>query len=77
MHKIEILGTGCPKCEKLADNAREAVSQLEGEYVVEKVTSITDIVARGVLSTPALAVDGQVVVSGRLASADEIRQLLR
>lgn len=76
MKKIEILGTGCPKCEQLADNARLAADRLGGEFVIEKITAIDQIVGRGVISTPALAVDGKIVVSGRLASPEEIEQML-
>ncbi len=76
MKKIEILGTGCPRCQKLADNATRAAEQLGVEFTVEKVTKIDEIVAHGVLSTPALVIDGKIVVSGRVATPEEIVGLL-
>jgi small redox-active disulfide protein 2 len=76
MVKIQILGTGCPKCKKLAENAEAAAKALGVEYQIEKVTDINAIMQMGVMMTPALAVDGQVKVSGKVPSADEIKQLL-
>ncbi len=74
--KIQILGTGCPKCKKLAENAEAAVKAAGVEAEVEKVTQINDIMAMGVMMTPALAIDGQVKVTGKVPSADEIQALL-
>lgn len=76
MRKIEILGTGCAKCLTLAKNAEEAVRQTGVPAEVVKVTNILDITARGVLMTPALAVDGEVKSSGKVLSADEIAKLI-
>ena len=76
MKKIQILGVGCPKCNKLAENARAAVQELDAECVIEKVTQINDIMAFGVMMTPALAIDGEVTVVGKVASVDEIKQML-
>ena len=76
MKKIQVLGTGCPKCRQLAENAKEAAEALGIEYVLEKVTDLNEIMKFGVMLTPALAVDGEVKVSGKLASVDEIRKLL-
>ena len=76
MKKIQILGTGCPKCKKLAENAKEAISNLDGEFEVVKVTDINEIMKFGVMMTPALAVDGQVKVTGKVPSPNEIRTLL-
>ncbi len=73
MKKIHILGPGCPKCGKLAENARAAIEQLELDFEIEKVT---DIMKFGVMITPALAVDGEVKAAGKVPSADEIRQIL-
>jgi len=73
---IEILGPGCPKCERLAAAAREAVDGLAVEAEVVKVKDITQIAARGVLLTPALAVDGEVKSSGRVLTPAQIRALL-
>lgn len=76
MKKIHVLGTGCPKCKQLTQNAEEAVKELGADYEVEKVTDITKIVEFGVMSTPSLVVDGKVVVVGKVASVEEIKKLL-
>ena len=64
MKKIQILGVGCPKCNKLAENAKAAVQELSVECEIEKVTQINDIMAFGVMMTPAIAIDGEVKVVG-------------
>jgi small redox-active disulfide protein 2 len=74
--KVQILGTGCPKCKKLAERVDEVVAALELDCEVEKVTDIREIMAMGVMITPALAVDGDVKSSGRVPSTDEIRDIL-
>jgi small redox-active disulfide protein 2 len=76
MKKIQILGTGCPKCKKLAENAEAAVKELGVEYDIEKVTKINEIMKFGVMLTPALAVDGKVKVVGKVPSPDEIKGML-
>ena len=76
MKKIQILGTGCPKCKKLAENAEEAAKDLGIEYEVEKVTNINEIMGFGVMVTPALVVDGDVKVVGKVSSVDEIKKML-
>lgn len=76
MKQVKILGTGCAKCNQLAD-AVKAVIAAEGiDASVEKVEDIQQIVGYGVMSTPGLVVDGKVVCSGRVPSADEIRGML-
>ena len=74
--KIEILGTGCPKCKQLAANAEAAVKELCITAEIAKVTDIDKITKCGVMMTPALAVDGIVVSSGRLLSSKEIKKML-
>lgn len=74
MKKLQILGTGCPKCKKLAELTEQAAKELGLEYELVKVTTINDIMDFGVMTTPALAVDGAVKVSGKLPSLDEIKQ---
>ncbi|NLV31343.1 MAG: thioredoxin family protein [Acidobacteria bacterium] len=74
--KIQILGTGCPKCRKLAENAEEAARQLGVEHEIEKVTEIDKIMAFGVMMTPALAIDGEVKAVGKIPSVEEIRKML-
>jgi small redox-active disulfide protein 2 len=76
MKKIQILGTGCPKCHKMAENAEAAIQDLGGEFEIEKVTKINEIMKFGVMMTPALAIDGQVKVVGKVPSPDEIKKLL-
>ena len=76
MKKIQILGTGCPKCRKLAENAAEAVKLSGLECEVEKVTDINEMMKMGVMMTPALAIDGQIKVVGKVLSPDEIKNLL-
>lgn len=76
MRKIQILGTGCPKCKKLAENVREAMQGKEGEFEIEKVTEINEIMKYGVMMTPALAIDGQVKVTGKVPSPDEIKKMI-
>jgi small redox-active disulfide protein 2 len=73
---IEILGTGCAKCNALEQSAREAVANLGLDAEVAKVARMEDIVARGVLMTPAIAIDGEVKSSGRVLSASEVEKLL-
>ena len=76
MKKIQILGTGCPKCRKLAGNAETAAMELELEFEIEKITDINDIMSFGVMMTPALAVDGQVRVVGKVPSAEELKAII-
>lgn len=76
MKKIQILGTGCPKCKTLAENAEAAAKELEIEYQVEKVTEINEIMKFGVMVTPALAIDGQVRLTGKVADVDAIKRML-
>lgn len=74
--KIEILGTGCPKCKTLAANAEKAAKNLGIEYEVCKVTQLADIMKRGVMMTPALAIDGEVKSAGKVLSEADITTLL-
>ncbi len=76
MKDIKVLGPGCPKCRKLAQNTNDAVAQLGLSASVEKVTDITEIVGYGVMVTPALVVDGVVKSSGKALSVDEVKALL-
>ncbi len=76
MKKVQILGTGCPKCKKLAENAQAAVKAAGIECEIIKVTDINEIMQFGVMLTPALAIDGQVKVVGKVPSPDEIKKML-
>jgi len=75
MKKIQILGTGCPKCKKLAENAEAAAQELGIEFEIEKLTDINEIMKFGVMMTPALAVDGEVKAVGKVLSTGEIKEL--
>lgn len=77
MKEFLILGPGCINCRKLAENTEAAAKELGIQYELFKVSDITAIMGFGVIRTPALAVDGKVVVQGRVASTDEIKALLR
>jgi small redox-active disulfide protein 2 len=77
MKKIQILGTGCPKCKKLAENAEAAAKELGIEYGIEKVTQINEIMKMGVMTTPALVVDGKVKVSGKIPSVENLKEILK
>jgi small redox-active disulfide protein 2 len=74
---IEVFGPGCKRCVTLADNAKLALAQVPGEHAVVKVTDYAAMAARGVLSTPALAVDGQLKLQGKVATPEEIATLLQ
>lgn len=73
---IAILGTGCPKCHKLADETKKAVADLGLDCEVRKVTEVADIMKYGVMMTPALVVDGEVKVVGKVPSVKEIKEML-
>jgi len=76
MKKIQILGTGCPKCRKFAENAEMAVKNLGIEYEIEKVTDLNDIMKFGVMMTPALAVDGEVKIVGKVPTPEDIEKII-
>jgi len=73
---IQILGSGCPKCAELEGNARKAAAELTLEATIEKVTDTESIMAMGVMITPALAVDGEIKSTGKVLSAEQIREIL-
>ena len=74
--KIEILGTGCAKCKSLEASTRQAVERLGIEAEITKVDNMDDIVARGVMMTPAIAIDGEVKSSGRVLSPADVEKFL-
>jgi small redox-active disulfide protein 2 len=76
MNKIQVLGPGCPKCKKLVEVAGEAVQKLGLECTVEKVTDIREIMTFGVMMTPALVVDGKVVLTGRVPTVAEAQSAI-
>ena len=76
MKKLQILGTGCPKCQKLTEHAEKAAQALGIEYELEKVTEIDQIMSYGVMMTPALVVDGTVKVVGKVPSVEQLKPML-
>jgi small redox-active disulfide protein 2 len=74
---IEVFGPGCAKCQMLEKHARQAMEKSGGNHQVVKVSDYAAMAARGIMSTPALALDGQIKVQGRVVSADEILSLLK
>jgi small redox-active disulfide protein 2 len=74
--KIEVLGTGCMKCDKLYEAAKAAIAQKGVQAEVVHVTDLTELMKRGVMVTPALAVDGQVKSAGKVLKPEEIAKLL-
>jgi small redox-active disulfide protein 2 len=76
MKKLQILGTGCPKCKKLYEATQQAVKELGMEAEVTKVEDINEIMKFNVMMTPALAVDGEVKVVGRIPRPEEIKSII-
>ena len=77
MLKIQVLGPGCAKCEKLAANTKEAADELGLDYTLEKVTDLQEILDSGVMTPPALVVDGEVKLVGKAPGASRIKELLK
>jgi len=75
--RIEVLGTGCMKCKRLLKNVETAVKELGIEAEIKKVDDITEIMDRGVMFTPALAIDGEMKISGRVADVEELKEILK
>jgi len=76
MKKLQILGTGCAKCTKLAENTEAAAKEAGIEYELTKVTELREIMAFGVMTTPALVVDGKVKLTGRVPDVSELKTLI-
>ncbi len=74
--EIKVLGTGCPKCKALEKAANDAVAQSGADATVSKVEDIMEIMQFGVMTTPALVVDGKIVVKGRVPAVDEIKSFI-
>ena len=75
--KLQVLGTGCPKCKRLAEQTEAAAKELRLDYELLKITDINEIMKFGVMMTPALAIDGHVKVVGKVPSVEEIKSLLQ
>lgn len=76
MKKVQVLGTGCPKCKKLFEAAQQAVREAGIEAEVTKVEDINEILKFNVMMTPALAVDGEVKVAGRIPKSEELKAMI-
>jgi small redox-active disulfide protein 2 len=76
MKKLQILGTGCPKCKQLSKVTEQAARELGIDFEIEKVTEITEIMKFGVMMTPALAVDGEVKVAGKVPGIEDIKEMI-
>jgi small redox-active disulfide protein 2 len=76
MKKLQVLGVGCPKCRKLVEATEQAANALGIEYELQKVTDLNEIMSFGVMMTPALVVDGQVKVTGKVPPVEEVKKLL-
>ncbi|MDD3058068.1 MAG: thioredoxin family protein [Sphaerochaeta sp.] len=77
MMKVQILGTGCPKCKALEANAIKAIEDASLDAVIEKITDIDQIMDMGVMMTPALAVDGEVLSVGKVLNKDQVLALVK
>jgi small redox-active disulfide protein 2 len=77
MKKLQVVGPGCPKCEELAKRTEEAAKALGVDYELEKVKDLNQIMSLGVFMTPALVVDGQVKVVGKVPSEEEIKKMIQ
>lgn len=77
MVKIEVLGTGCAKCKRLEQNVQKAVKELDLKAEIVKVESLDEIMNRGIMMTPALFIDGEAKVVGRVPNVDQIKELLK
>ena len=76
MKKVQVLGPGCPKCVELTKRTQEAAQAAGGDIEVEKVTDLKQIMSFGVMMTPALVVDGQVKLVGKVPSVEEIKKII-
>jgi small redox-active disulfide protein 2 len=74
--KIEVLGSGCPKCMSMEQNVRKALAEMAVQAEVEKVTDIQKIIEKGVLSTPALVIDGRVVLQGKNPTVAQLKNVI-
>lgn len=77
MKKIEILGPGCPKCNALAENVRKALQEINQTAEVVKITGIKEMVAKGIMFTPGLLMDGKIVSQGKALNVEQIKELIK
>jgi len=76
MKEIKILGTGCPKCQKLAEVVESVAREMNIDYKLEKVTDINKIMNFGIMITPALVVEGEIKIAGKIPKTDDIKKML-
>lgn len=76
MRKLQILGTGCPKCKKLAEVVDQAAKELGIDYEIEKISEVQEIMKFGVIMVPGLVVDGEVKVAGKVPSVEDIKRII-
>lgn len=76
MKEIKILGTGCPKCQKLAEVVESVAREMNIDYKLEKVTDINKIMDFGIMITPALVVEGEIKIAGKIPKTDDIKKML-
>lgn len=76
VRKIEVLGTGCAKCKRLEKNVREAVAELGADVEIVKIDDFDEIVKRGIMITPGLVLDGEIVAAGRVPGIEEIKGMI-
>lgn len=76
VRKIEVLGTGCAKCKRLEKNVREAVKELGADVEIVKIDDFDEIVKRGIMMTPGLVLDGEIVAAGRVPGVEEIKGMI-
>ena len=72
--KIEVMGTGCPKCNSTAENVKQALKELNRTAEIAKVTDIKTMIEKGVMMTPGLAIDGKIVSQGKIPTVEQIKQ---
>ena len=77
MKKIQILGMGCPKCQKLAEHVETAAKELGWQFELIKVTNMDEILGFGVMMTPALVIDGEVKLAGRVPSVEDLKKIMK
>jgi small redox-active disulfide protein 2 len=75
--KIEIFGTGCAKCKRLEKHVQRVLGDLKVKAEIRKVEDLNEIMNRGVMMTPALAIDGKIVFAGKTSDLDEIREIIK
>lgn len=75
--KIEVLGPGCPKCHNTEENVKKALSELNKQAEVIKVTDINVMIDKGVMQTPALIIDGNIVMQGKIPTVEQIKQFIQ